>query len=280
MQINIGGELLDVGWPVVMGILNVTPDSFYAHSRSDSIDHLVRKAKEMYAQGASILDIGGYSTRPGAAQVSIEEEHRRVIPVIKVLRNSLPKAILSIDTFRSEIAYAALEAGASIINDVSGGSIDKKIWQVAADKKAPYVLTHSCMTDQNLHNPVGYNNVVLDVHAYFQNKLEELQKVGVTDVILDPGFGFSKNLDQNMELLKLFSYFKSLNRPLLVGISRKSMIYKTLQSTPEQALAATTALHAVLVRSGASILRVHDVQEAVDTIRILGAMESRNTLKN
>lgn len=263
-------KLLDLSTPKVMGILNCTPDSFYAGSRTPSKETVLRNAQTMLQDGAAILDIGGYSTRPGADQVSTQEEMDRVCPAIEWIREEYPSALLSIDTFRSDVAETALERGADMINDISGFSLDAQLPEVAAKYKAAYVLMHMRGTPQTMQSLTDYSNIFTEMVAYFSKKLQVLKQAGVTDVILDPGFGFSKTLEDNYRLLKHLDYFDFLGQPLLAGISRKSMIYKKLGITPEASLEGTIALNAVGLSKGAAILRVHDVKEAVDLIRLLG----------
>lgn len=263
-------KLLDLSTPQVMGILNCTPDSFYADSRTVSKEMLLRNADKMLREGAAILDIGGYSSRPGAEEVSIQEEMDRVCPAIEWIREEHPNAILSIDTFRSEIAEAALFRGVDMINDISGFSVDARLTEVAAKYKAAYILMHMRGTPQTMQTFSDYSNIFTEMASYFSEKMKVLKEAGVTDVILDPGFGFSKTMEDNYRLLQNIDYFDFLGHPILVGISRKSMIYKKLGIDPEQSLEGTIALNAVGLSKGASILRVHDVREAVELIRLLG----------
>lgn len=268
LSLNINGRLLDLSVPRVMGILNVTPDSFYDGNFHRSQTEILRQAEKMLSEGADIIDIGGYSTRPGAADITPAVETERVLSAIRPVAREFPNAIISIDTFRGAVAKAAFSEGASIINDVSGGTLDPEMFPAAAALKAPYVLMHMRGTPQTMSGLTDYEDVVLECIAELQSKLKVLQDAGVHNIILDPGFGFAKTIPQNFELLNSLDRFSILGRPLLVGISRKSMIWKTLQTTPDEALNGTTALHSVALLKGASILRVHDVREAVQTIQL------------
>lgn len=263
---------MDLSQPRVMGILNTTPDSFYSGSRVANEKDLLQRAEQMLHDGASLLDVGGYSTRPGATEIPEAEEHQRVIPVIRALLREFPAAHISIDTFRSSVATAAIEAGAVMINDVSGGTLDANMFQVVARLKVPYVLMHMQGTPQTMATLTNYNNVVKDVMDYFHPRLAALQALGATDIVLDPGFGFAKTIEQNFTLLHHLSYFKTANKPLLVGLSRKSMVWKTLQTNAEQALNGTTALNTVALLNGADILRVHDVKEAAEVVKLAMAL--------
>ncbi len=268
-SIRIGDKLVDFSVPLVMGILNVTPDSFYEGSREISISGSIEKAKKMISEGAAILDIGGYSTRPGADDISIEEEINRVVPVITALRSSFPDILISIDTFRGEVAEKAILAGAQIINDVSGFEIDPSIVSVAARYQVPYILMHMRGTPATMQSLTEYDHLFKDISLYFSKKIDHLKRAGVKDIILDPGFGFAKTIDQNHELLRKMEGFHLFDLPILAGLSRKSMIYKKLGIKPEEALNGTIALNAIALSKGASILRVHDVKEAVELVNLL-----------
>lgn len=252
--------------PIVMGILNATPDSFYNQGRESSIDELVNSAGKMIDEGATILDIGGQSSRPNAALIPVDEESSRVLPVLKMIRAEFPRVLLSVDTFHSEVARVCLENGANIINDISGGDMDDAMMDIVAQCKAPYVCMHMKGTPQTMQQHARYDNVVMDVYDFFAVKLERLHSKGIDHVMLDVGFGFGKTLEHNYQLLSAMSTFLALNKPLLAGISRKSMVYKPLHSSAEQALNGTTALHMIALQQGASILRVHDVKEAMECI--------------
>jgi dihydropteroate synthase len=268
MSILIKGKLVDLSKPKIMGILNVTPDSFYERSRIQNLDELLIQAQGMIENGAEILDLGGISTRPGAQKISVDNEIKRIENAIKVIRNKFPEIIISLDTFNAQTAKVGLENGVNIINDISGGQIDKKIIDVVANYKVPYVLTYSYgMADEKSKEKI-IGNIVQHMIFFFSKKINELEEKGIHDIIIDPGFGFGKSLEQNFEILSNFESLKILKKPILVGVSRKSMIYKKLQITVENSLFGTIALNSVLLEKGASIFRVHDVQE-MNQIRIL-----------
>ena len=266
-SILAGDKLMDLSTPVVMGIVNVTPDSFYSGSRSESVNEILTRVNVMLNSGAGILDIGGYSSRPGATDISVQNEIDRIQPAIEAISKEFPDATISIDTFRSEVAEVAIQSGAHIINDISGFGIDPKIADVAGKYKVPYVLMHIIGTPQNMQKNVHYDNLFMEMSKYFSEKIKILESKGVHDIILDPGFGFSKTLDQNYELLDNLNYFHFLDRPILAGLSRKSMIYKKLGITAEESLEGTIAANKIALSKGAKILRVHDVKEAVDLVR-------------
>ena len=266
--INCRGRLIDLNRPKVMAIVNVTPDSFYSGSRCPSTDEALARAEEALVQGADILDLGAYSTRPGAAEVPAEEEWQRLQPVVTEVRRRYPQAVISIDTFRSSVAERAVEAGADIINDVSGGTLDDQMFATVASLQVPYVLMHMRGTPSTMQQHTNYSNLVADVISELSRPLRRLTDMGVHDVIIDPGFGFAKTLEQNYELFAHLAEFSIFDRPVLVGISRKSMIYKLFGITPEQSLSATTALNMLALQGGASILRVHDVPEAVQVVKM------------
>jgi dihydropteroate synthase len=267
--INAGGNLIDLEIPKVMGILNITPDSFYAGSRYFSDEEILAAAGKMLDEGADILDLGGYSSRPGAVHIPAEEEGRRVIGAIKILNKEFPHAILSVDTFRSDIArQAVLEAGAHIINDISGGEADKDMFRVVEELNVPYIMMHMKGDPSTMQQNPVYDDIVADILKYFADKIFTLRSAGVKDIIIDPGFGFGKTAEHNFELLRRLDDFQITRLPLMVGISRKSMIWKTLDITAEEALNGTTAMHAIALSKGADILRVHDVREAVQAVRL------------
>ncbi len=268
-SISVREKLLDLSVPKVMGILNLTPDSFYEGSRLNSKDAVIAKAEKMLTSGAAILDLGGYSSRPGATDISVQEEIDRVCPAITWILDTFPDTILSIDTFRSEVANAALLNGAAMVNDISGFELDSNLPNIAAKHGVPYILMHMRGTPKTMSSLTDYENIFTEIAAYFSEKIAVLKKAGIKDIILDPGFGFSKTLEDNHRLLRHLDYFQFLEHPLLVGISRKSMIYKKLGITPEEALNGTIALNTVGLMKGASILRVHDVKEAVELVRLL-----------
>lgn len=267
--LNVRGTLLDLSTPKVMGILNVTPDSFYDGGKFTGEEHLLNQVKKMLDEGASFIDVGGYSSRPGAADIAEEEEAARVVPAIQLITKHFPQCIISIDTFRSSIAIKSVEAGASIINDISGGEQDPRMFKTVVSLKVPYILMHMRGTPQTMTTQTAYSNLLKDITDYFHAKIHQLHQLGAKDIIIDPGFGFAKTADQSFELLHHLDYFKILGHPILAGISRKSMIWKTLNTTTEGALNGTTALNTVALLKGASILRVHDVKEAVECINLL-----------
>ena len=266
--LNCKGMLLIVDKPLVMGIINATPDSFFAGSRQEGADAVLRQAEQMLKDGATILDIGGQSTRPGSEKINAEEELSRVIEPIKAIHQNFPDAFISIDTYYSAVAKEAIDAGASIVNDISAGSIDERMIETVAALKVPYVLMHMQGTPQTMHQHPQYENVTKEVLDFFIRKKDELHKAGITDVIIDTGFGFGKTIAHNFELLRNLSVFKMLDCPLLLGISRKSTIYKTLGITAEEALNGTTVMNTIGLMNGASILRVHDVKEAVEAVKL------------
>lgn len=265
---NIDGNLWSLEEPKVMGILNVTPDSFYEGSRLQAAKDILAQAQKMVDDGADILDVGGYSTRPGASDVPVSEELKRVSRAIGLIKAELPEAIISIDTFRSEVAKAAIDQGAHIINDVSGGDIDDQMFATVSDLRVPYILMHMRGTPKTMKSLATYNNVVTEVFSELQKKLKALEQLKIPDVIIDPGFGFAKTIEHNFTLLKNLSYLNQLGKPLLAGLSRKSMIYKTLNIDPSDALNGTTALNMIALNAGAKILRVHDVKEAKECVEL------------
>ena len=251
-----------------MGILNVTPDSFFAGSRTFSEKTVLERAEKLLSEGAAILDIGGYSSRPGSTDIPAEEEKNRIVPAIKSLVQEFPEVIISVDTFRADVAEAAINAGAGIINDISGGSIDGRMFATTAALQVPYILMHMRGTPQTMQTLTDYHDLMPELLSYFAQKTNELQRVGVNDIIIDPGFGFAKTVDQNYEVLQNLETLQMLVLPILAGMSRKSMTYKTLGIGPEEALNGTTALNMLALTKGAKILRVHDVKEAVQTVKL------------
>ena len=266
--INCRGKLIDLASPIVMGILNVTPDSFFADSRAPNVVALLAQAERHLSEGATILDIGGMSTRPGAEIINETTELNRIVPAIRAITRAFPKAIVSVDTFRANIARACVQEGAHIVNDISGGSLDEKMFETVADLNVPYILMHTRGTPQTMQSLTQYNDVTLEILDFFIERVGILRGLKVKDIILDVGFGFAKNTAQSFELLKKLHVFKILECPILAGISRKGMIWKTLGITPEESLNGTTAAHIFALQGGAKILRVHDVKAAIETIRI------------
>jgi dihydropteroate synthase len=270
--LNCKGRLLVVDKPIVMGIINATPDSFYAGSRFSGIDNILAQAEKMLSEGAAILDIGGQSSRPGSERISAEEELKRVVPAVEAIHHKFPESFISIDTFYASVAAEAVSAGASMVNDISAGSLDSGMIETVAGLGIPYVLMHMQGNPQTmLQNPV-YENVTRQVLDFFIAKSAELKATGIRDIIIDPGFGFGKTAGHNLELLNNLSAFTMLEKPLLLGISRKSVIYKTLGITSEQSLNGTTVLNTIGLMKGAAILRVHDVNEAMEAISLFTAV--------
>jgi dihydropteroate synthase len=275
--INTGGKLLDLEIPRVMGILNITPDSFFAGSRYNSDEEILSAAARMLEDGADILDVGGYSSRPGAKNITIEEESTRVLKAIKLISREFPEAIISVDTFRADIAReAVLGCGAHIINDISGGDADSKMFLTVEKLNVPYILMHMKGKPSTMQKNTVYDDVVADILKWFSERIFKLKTAGLKDIIIDPGFGFGKTIDHNFELLSRLGDFSITGLPVLVGISRKSMIWKTLDITPDRALNGTTALNAIALFNGADILRVHDVKEAVQTVMLIKEIKKSN----
>jgi dihydropteroate synthase len=266
--LNIRGKLFVLDNPKVMGILNITPDSFYDGGKLKSDADVLEHAEKMLTEGADFIDIGGMSTRPGSTEITIDEELNRVLPVIALLKKNFPESILSLDTYRAVVAEKGLEAGVDIINDISAGSFDEDMLQTVAKLSAPYIMMHIQGTPQTMQQNPHYENVVDEVLQYFITKTEAAKKAGVTDIIIDPGFGFGKTLEHNYTLLQHLDAFKILGKPLMAGLSRKSMICKLLNVRPADALNGTTALNTIAMLNGAHILRVHDVKEAKEVIKI------------
>lgn len=266
--LNVKGKIFDISSPVVMGILNVTPDSFYDGGAYKSAENILERTDQIIREGGLIIDLGGYSSRPGAADISEGEEIQRVIPAIQLIMRHFPNAILSIDTFRSEVARRAVGEGVSIINDISAGELDANMFQTIQDLGVPYILMHMKGSPQNMSAFANYENLLKEVEEYFVGKIKRLLEMGVSDLVLDPGFGFAKTPQHSFELLKNLDYFKKLKIPILAGISRKSMIYKTLGIDVRDSLNGTTALNMVALMNGANILRVHDVKEAFETVKL------------
>lgn len=268
MTINCKGILIDLNRPKVMGILNVTPDSFYDGGRYKDEKSILSQTAKMLDHGATFIDIGAYSSRPGADVISEEGELRRILPIVELLIKEFPQILLSIDTFTSKVAIECLEHGAALINDISAGRLDNKMLSLIAKYKVPYIMMHMRGMPQNMQQKTEYENLLTDILYYFSERIETARALGIHDLIIDPGFGFAKTLDQNFELLRQFDLFQNLNLPLLAGLSRKSMIYKTLETNAEGALNGTTALHMVALSKGANILRVHDVKEAIECVKL------------
>lgn len=267
--INCGGKLLDLTTPKVMGVLNVTPDSFYDGGRYQHLANLLRQVEKMVREGAAIIDVGGMSSRPGATIIEVKEELKRVLPALRAIRQQFPEIIVSIDTVQAEVAKQAVDNGAELINDISAGSFDANLLPTVANLQVPYILMHMLGKPVDMQDNPTYQDVVQDISDFFVNKLRTINQLGIKDVILDVGFGFGKTLAQNYTLLKRLDEFKVFELPLLVGISRKSMVYQALKSTAKEALNGTTALHTIALLNGAKLLRVHDIKEARETVELV-----------
>jgi len=275
--INAGGNLINLSIPKVMGIINITPDSFYKGSRYNSDSEILKAAVKMIEDGADILDVGGYSSRPGAEDITYEEESRRVLKSLKLIAAELPSAILSVDTFRSDVASeAVLGCGAHIINDISGGEADSNMFSVVEKLNVPYIMMHMSGNPRTMQNSPVYDDVVADILSWFGDRIFRLRTSGVKDIILDPGFGFGKTAEHNFEMLRRLNDFSVAGLPLMVGISRKSMIWKTLSITADDALNGTAVLNTVSLLNGADILRVHDVKEAVEAVKMIEKLKGYN----
>ena len=268
--ININGQLLDFSTPRVMGIVNVTPDSFFSGSRTEAANEIIKRCGQILREGGTMIDVGAQSTSPASRFLDAKEETERLMPALKLIRNEFPDTILSVDTFYADVAKESVEEyGVNIINDISGGQIDERMFPVVAQLNVPYILMHMRGTPQTMQQFTHYDNFIQDILYYFSERKAKLNQLGVSDVIIDPGFGFSKTISQNYELMAYLKYFHIFEEPIMVGISRKSMIYKLLGTTPEESLNGTSVLNAVALLSGADILRVHDVKEAVECVKII-----------
>ncbi len=272
MTINCKGKLIDFSTPKVMGILNITPDSFFDGGAYKNETEILQQVEKMLTEGATFIDVGAYSSRPGATHISEEEELQRIVPIIKLLVAHFPDVLISVDTFRSNVAQKTIEAGAAIINDISGGTMDANIFTTVAKLQVPYIIMHMLGTPQNMQQNPQYDDVTKEVISFFAEQLFNLHQLKVNDVLIDVGFGFGKTIEHNYDLLKNLDLFKSLDAPILAGISRKSMVYKPLELTPKTALNATTSANTIALLNGASILRVHDVKEAMEAIKIVGQL--------
>jgi dihydropteroate synthase len=270
--LNVRGKLLDLSKPKIMGILNLTPDSFFDGGRNNNLKDALKKTEQILIEGAEIVDIGAYSSRPGAEHISEETESDRLIPVLRAIVNEFPDAILSIDTFRSEIARIAVNEGAGIINDISAGAMDPGMFKTIAELSVPYIMMHMKGTPQTMASKNDYENITTEVCEYFASRIQVLKNSGVKDLIVDPGFGFAKNLEQNYELLANLEQLKSTGHPVLAALSRKSMIYKLLETDAEHALNGTTAANTIALMKGVSILRVHDVKAAIEALKIVNQL--------
>ena len=271
--LNCRGRLLVIDKPLVMGIINVTPDSFYTNSRVSG-DQILKRTEQMLIEGADIIDIGGQSTRPGSKKISKEEELMRVIEPVRLIHKNFPETIISIDTFYADVARKSVEAGASIINDISAGKMDDAMIPTVASLKAPYVLMHMKGTPENMQHEPIYEDVTKEVLDFFIHEIKKLQQAGIQDIIIDPGFGFGKTINHNFELLRNLPVFKITDRPLMIGLSRKSTIYKTLGITAEESLNGTTVLNTIGLMNGCHILRVHDVNEAKEAVKLVEMLKN------
>ena len=274
MTINCKGKLIDLSTPKVMGILNITPDSFFDGGKFDSDKKILNHVEKMISDGATFIDIGGQSSKPNASFVTINDELKRVVPVVDLILKNFPETLISIDTFNSEVAKACVENGASIINDISAGNLDDNMLETVARLQVPYIMMHMKGNPQTMQTLTQYDDLVKDILFYFSEKVAKARSFGINDVIVDPGFGFAKNVEQNFELLSKLELFQMLELPILVGLSRKSMIYKTLNTDVENALNGTSVLNTIALSKGATILRVHDVKEAVECVELYNKMNS------
>jgi dihydropteroate synthase len=273
MTLNCKGNLIDLTTPKVMGILNITPDSFYDGGKYKNEFEILNQVEKMLSDGATFIDVGAYSSRPGAQHISEEEELKRIIPVINLLQKNFPEIIISIDTFRSKVAIETVHAGAALINDISGGKMDDNMFATVANLQVPYILMHMLGTPQNMQKNPIYENVITEIISFFAEQIHKLHQLQLNDLIIDVGFGFGKTNIHNYEILKNLALFKSLDAPILAGLSRKSMLYKTLNISAQEALNATTSANTIALLNGANMLRVHDVKEAVETIKIVAQIQ-------
>lgn len=269
MTVNCKGKLIDLSTPKVMGILNLTPDSFYDGGKYKNESEILSQVYMMLKNGATFIDVGAYSSRPGAIDISVDKETSRLLPMLELILKEFPNALISIDTFRSQVAKLGIESGAAMVNDISAGKLDDNMMATVAKLHVPYIMMHMKGTPQTMENETHYNDLVHDIVFYFSERLAEARKFGIIDTIIDPGFGFAKTREQNFELLNHLELFKNIERPILVGLSRKSMIYKTLNTSPAEALNGTSVLNTIALQKNASILRVHDVKEAVECVELL-----------
>jgi dihydropteroate synthase len=274
MTINCKGQLVDLTLPKVMGILNVTPNSFFDGGRYNNDSEILSQVEKMLLNGATFIDIGAYSSKPSAEFVSEEEELQRIVPIVNLIMEHFPDTLISIDTFRSEVAKACIENGAAIINDISAGNLDAKMLETIAKYNVPYIMMHMRGTPQTMQKMTHYDNIIKEILFYFSERIAQARTLGINDLIVDPGFGFAKTLEQNYEVLQKMELFQMLELPLLAGVSRKSMIYKTLHSSPEEALNGSTVLNTIALTKGAKILRVHDVREAMECVTLFNKINN------
>ena len=269
MTINCNGKLIDLATPKVMGILNITPDSFFDGGKYKNEADILFQTEKMLTEGATLIDVGAYSSRPGAKHITKQEELKRILPVVNLLVKTFPQIIISVDTFRSKVALETITSGAAIVNDISGGNMDPNMFKTVANLQVPYIVMHMLGTPQNMQKNPVYNNVTKEIISFFAAQISKLHQLKLNDVIIDVGFGFGKTINHNFEILKNLSLFKSLDAPILAGISRKSMLYKTLDISAKEALNATTSANTIALLNGANILRVHDVKEALQAVKIV-----------
>lgn len=272
MTINCKGNLVDLSSPKVMGILNITPDSFYDGGKYKSESDILNQTEKMLNEGATFIDVGAYSSRPGAKHISVDEELKRIVPVVQLLVKNFPDILISTDTFRNQVAKACVDEGAAIINDISGGKMDSEMFTTIADLQVPYIIMHMQGTPQNMQQNPTYEDVTKEVYHFFSQQLFQLKQLKVNDVLIDLGFGFGKTVEHNYELLNSLSFFKHLGAPILTGVSRKSMLYKVLDTSAKEALNATTVANTIALLKGTSILRVHDVKEAFEAVKIVSQL--------
>lgn len=273
MTINCKGELVDLKRPKVMGILNLTPDSFFDGGKYKDETSILRQVEYMLNHGATFIDMGAYSSRPGAEHVPEDEELQRMIPVIDLILNKFPDILISVDTFRSKVAAESIEHGAALINDISAGNLDKTMFDTVANYQVPYIMMHMKGTPQSMQKQATYSDVIKDLRSYFSEKIRETTSKKINDIIIDPGFGFAKTTEQNYTLLNHLDLFQTFGLPILIGLSRKSMIYKVLGSSPQEALNGTTALHTIALLKGANIIRAHDVKEAMECVKLVEVLK-------
>ncbi len=274
MTINCKGELVDLSVPKVMGILNLTPDSFYDGGKYKDESAVLKKVEQMLNDGATFIDMGAYSSRPGAEHVSEDEEMKRMLPLLELTLKNFPETLVSIDTFRSKLAAACLERGAAMINDISAGNLDPEMFDMISRYQVPYIMMHLKGTPQSMQKEAQYDDLIKDLMFYFSEKTQKAKSKKVNDIIIDPGFGFAKTTSQNYSLLNALNLFQTFGCPLLIGLSRKSMVYKVLQLSPKEALNGTTALHTIALLKGVNILRVHDVKEAMECVTLVEALKA------
>lgn len=274
MTINCKGELMDLTAPKVMGILNLTPDSFFDGGMYKDETSILKRVETMLGDGASFIDMGAYSSRPGAVHVPEEEELKRLIPILNLILKHFPQALVSIDTFRSKVASESIDHGAAIINDISSGNLDPEMFATVAKHQVPYIMMHMKGTPQSMQKEATYDDLIKDLRFYFSQKVRQATSQKINDIIIDPGFGFAKTTEQNYTLLNHLDLFQTFGLPILIGLSRKSMIYKVLESTPQEALNGTTALHTIALLKGANIIRAHDVKEAMECVKLVEALKA------